>query len=97
VRLRLSVPAARDLQGIYDYVAKDSPRSARSVIERIDAVLDLLDQHPALGRPGRVEGTRELVVTRTNYVAIYQIDGEVIDILRVLHGRQQWPPAEDAT
>ena len=67
------------------------------MIERIDAVLDLLDQHPALGRPGRVEGTRELVVTRTNYVAIYQIDGEVIDILRVLHGRQQWPPAEDAT
>jgi toxin ParE1/3/4 len=92
VRLRLSAPATRDLQGIYDYVAKDSPRSARGVIERIDAVLDLLDQHPSLGRPGRVEGTRELVVTRTNYVAIYRIDGEVIDILRVLHGRQQWPP-----
>ena len=63
------------------------------MVERIYAVLDLLEEHAYLGRPGRVDGTRELVVTQTSYLAVYRIDGEIIDVARVLHGRQQWPPA----
>ncbi|MCP3417984.1 type II toxin-antitoxin system RelE/ParE family toxin [Bradyrhizobium brasilense] len=41
--------------------------------------------------PGRVAGTRELVIPRTPYVASYLVDGETVRILRVLHGAQMWP------
>jgi len=50
-----------------------------------------LAEHPELGRLGRVRGTRELVVTGTRYLLIYRVKGDEIQILRVLHGRQQWP------
>jgi plasmid stabilization system protein ParE len=44
-----------------------------------------------MGRPGRIEGTRELVISRTPYIAAYRIVGNTVRILRVLHGAQQWP------
>jgi toxin ParE1/3/4 len=50
-----------------------------------------LAAHPQMGRPGRVHGTRELVITRTPYIAIYRLSSEAIQILRLLHGAQQWP------
>jgi addiction module RelE/StbE family toxin len=46
---------------------------------------------PEMGRPGRIEGTRELVISRTPYIAAYRIAGDTVRILRVLHGAQQWP------
>jgi toxin ParE1/3/4 len=95
VRLRLSRLAVSDLEAIYEYIALDSLRSAWRTVERIAELLDLLEEHPYAGRPGRVGGTRELVITRTNYLAIYRIDGDVVDIVRILHGRQQWPPPAD--
>jgi addiction module RelE/StbE family toxin len=50
-----------------------------------------LVQFPEMGRPGRIEGTRELVISRTPYIAAYRILGETVRILRVLHGAQLWP------
>jgi plasmid stabilization system protein ParE len=44
-----------------------------------------------LGRPGRVDGTRKLVIQRTPYIAAYRVAGNTIRILRVLHGAQIWP------
>jgi plasmid stabilization system protein ParE len=44
-----------------------------------------------MGRPGRIEGTRELVISRTPYIAAYRIAGDNVRVLRVLHGAQQWP------
>ncbi|MEO8727435.1 MAG: type II toxin-antitoxin system mRNA interferase toxin, RelE/StbE family [Acidobacteriaceae bacterium] len=44
-----------------------------------------------MGRPGRIDGTRELIIQRTPYIAVYHVDSEVVRILRVLHGAQQWP------
>ena len=44
-----------------------------------------------MGRPGRIEGTRELVISRTPYIAAYRIAGDTVRILRLLHGAQQWP------
>lgn len=44
-----------------------------------------------MGREGRVEGTRELVIDRSPYIAVYSILGETVRILRVLHGAQKWP------
>ena len=54
------------------------------------AAARLLD-NPALGRPGRVPGTRELVVAGTPYILPYRVQGEIIQILHVLHGARRWP------
>ena len=56
----------------------------------VDAV-DRLAAHPAVGRPGRVPGTRELVVSRTPYVIPYRVREGVVEILRVVHARRRWP------
>jgi plasmid stabilization system protein ParE len=52
---------------------------------------DGVAEFPQMGRSGRIEGTRELVISGTPYIAAYRIDGDAVRILRVLHGAQQWP------
>jgi toxin ParE1/3/4 len=64
------------------------------VDDRIRVQVGRLARYPESGRPGRVAGTRELVIRlirRTPYVAAYRIAGDTVRILRVLHGAQQWP------
>ena len=46
---------------------------------------------PDSGRPGRVEGTRELVYPALPFVAVYRVTAEAVEIARILHGRQRWP------
>jgi toxin ParE1/3/4 len=53
-----------------------------------------LPEFPKLYRPGRIEGTREMVV-RSNFIVVYQEDAFTVRILRVLHAAQQWPPAQE--
>jgi toxin ParE1/3/4 len=59
--------------------------------DRIRAQVRQLLQFPETGRPGRIEGTRELVISQTPYIVAYRITGETVRILRVLHGAQLWP------
>ena len=83
--------AIRDLMHLRRHIARDNPEAARIMAHRIlDAVRSLL-RHPEMGRIGRLAGTRELVVTRTPYLVPYRIRPKVIELLRVLHGRQEWP------
>ena len=49
--------------------------------------------HPKLGRAGRIKGTRELVVSRTSFIVAYRIEGQRIEVIRLLHGAQRWPDA----
>ena len=42
-------------------------------------------------RPGRVPGTRELVIPRTPFVVPYRLKSDIIQILRVYHGAHRWP------
>lgn len=86
-----SVLARRDLHAIFDYILEDNPSAALGVLEDIEAAVGVLAEHPALGRPGRVEGTRELVVASLPYVVPYEVLRERVIILRVLHGARQWP------
>ena len=58
-----------DRDGIFDYIEEDSPRAAVVVDDRIRAQVTQLLQFPETGRPGRIEGTRELVISRTPYIA----------------------------
>jgi toxin ParE1/3/4 len=91
VRLEWSPFAIEDRDGIFDYIEEDSPRAAVVVDDRIRAQVTQLLEFPETGRPGRIEGTRELVIGRTPYIAAYRITGDTVRILRVLHGAQLWP------
>ena len=79
----------RDAQ--LDYIAEDNPLAAVAQGDRIDEQVDHLLLHPKMGRPGRKQGTRELVISRTPFIVVYRIKGERIELLRLLHGAQQWP------
>ena len=83
--------ASADRDAIYGYIEADNPRAALALDERIAQRAAQLLVHPLSGRIGRVQGTRELVV-RPNYLLIYNVDGETVHILRVLHVARQWPP-----
>ena len=91
MRLEWSPFAIEDRDGIFDYIEEDSPRAAVVVDDRIRMQVRQLLQFPETGRPGRIEGTRELVIGRTPYIAAYRITGDTVRILRVLHGAQLWP------
>lgn len=75
-----------------DGIAKDNSFAAISQDEQIEHQVDMLLQHPQMGRPGRRVGTRELVISRTPFfVAVYCLKGDKIQIIQLLHSSQQWP------
>ena len=80
-----------DRRSIYAHIEADNPRAAIMVDERIEAAVERLIDYPNSGRPGRVEGTREMVVRGAPYILPYRIEGGTICILRVLHAAQMWP------
>ena len=87
-----SAPALGDLTALHAYIAQHNPAAAeRAVLEIVESVEALLPDHPHIGRPGRVSGTRELVMPRTEYIVPYQVRNSRIQILRVYHGARQWP------
>ena len=91
MQLEWSIFAQADREAIFDYIEADSPQVAITVDDRIREQTEGLMKFPELGRPGRVDGTRELVIQRTPYIAAYRIAGNTVRILRVLHGAQIWP------
>ena len=91
MRLRWHRQALNDLNGIHDYIAKESPAAARRVVLSIRDQAKLLLQHPAIGRPGRLQETRELVISRYPYIVAYRERGDVIEILLVVHTSRLWP------
>ena len=86
--------ARADLLAIVDYISDDNPDAAQRLKDDIEAKAANLPGFPGMGRPGRVEGTRELVAW-ANYIIVYAEDAFTVRILRVLHAAQQWPPTED--
>jgi toxin ParE1/3/4 len=73
------------------YIADRSPRAAIAMGDAISGAVSRLKDHPRSGRPGRVKGTRELVVSGTPYVIAYRVETSAVVILRVMHGAQRWP------
>jgi len=83
--------AQSDLVSLLTYIANEDPSAALRVHDRIREQVRLLQTYPNLGRVGRVTGTRELAITDTPFIAVYQVLDSVL-ILRILHGAQRWPP-----
>jgi plasmid stabilization system protein ParE len=92
-RIRFSVAALGDLESIQTYIRADNPQAADSVRHRIIECIEMLATQPNLGRPGRVPGTRELVIAGTPFIAPYWLPRpNEIEILAVIHGARRWPP-----
>jgi toxin ParE1/3/4 len=73
------------------HIGKDSEQNAALVASRILKAVDLLQSHPEMGRPGRIAGTRELVVPDTSYIIPYRVRRERLELIAVFRGRQKWP------
>ncbi len=84
--------ASDDRNRIFDYIAEDNPSAALELDDRIEQQTDALPEHPELYKPGRVRGTREMVLT-PNYVLVYRIkrQASVIEIVRIIGARQRYP------
>lgn len=85
--------AIRNRDDLIEYIAKENPTAAIGQDQLIETRVAQLENHPGLGRAGRKQGTRELVISRTSFVVIYRVKPKAkrIEILRVLHSSQQWP------
>lgn len=87
--------AERNRESQLAYIAERNPRAAIDMGDAIEAAVARLADHPEGARPGRVRGTRELIVTGTPYVVVYRVEPSAVLILRVLHGAQRWPPQRE--
>ncbi len=85
--------AMQDREEIYDYIEADNPAAALALDELFAEKAGRLVDHLGLGRPGRVAGTRELVVHQ-NYVLVYDVVSDQVRVLRVLHAARRWPPVK---
>ena len=83
--------AIRHLASIREFIAKDSEQNAALVAKRILNGVELLKTQPEMGHPGRLLGTRELVIPGTPYIVPYRIRNARLELLAVFHGRQKWP------
>lgn len=85
--------ALKNLDDEAAYIAKDNPDAAREVVARIVRAVTLLPGNPALGHPGRLPGTRELIVPGTRYLIPYRVRPRLarIEILRVFHASRRLP------
>jgi len=92
MRIRWTKPAAEDLTAICDYVGEHgSPAAARRVALAIYEGVTSLGLFPQRGRPGRKEGTRELVIASLPWIAVYHLKEDLVEVIRILHGAQIWP------
>ena len=83
--------AVIDLEQISDYIFEKNPRLAATTIRRILESASESKLFPRLGRTGRKEGTRELVLTQLPYLVVYEVSEQSVTVLRVLHGARKWP------
>ena len=84
--------ALGDLVALHNYIATNNPRAADDMVRKIVGLVERqLPSMPESGRPGRLPGTRELVVPKTPYFVPYRIAGATIEVVRVIHGARRWP------
>lgn len=91
MRVRWLRVALANLKAEAGYIAEDNPTAADRLVQRIMRAVNLLGKNPAMGRPGRVSGTRELVVGDTPYIVPYRVRANAVEILRVFHAARKWP------
>jgi len=91
VRVNWLGAARANLIAVSEYIAQDNPDASAKTVVAITRAVESLKRFPAAGRPGRVPGTRELVVSGTPYIVPYRVRGNIVEVLRVLHSSRKWP------
>ena len=91
MQIKWLVQALKNLDQEAEYIASDNPKAARLVVQQIRDAVALLADNPSLGRPGRISGTRELVVNNTRYLVPYRVQGNNVEILRIFHTSRKLP------
>jgi len=89
VKIVWTEPARQDLRGIFEYIAEENPRAASALLTEIKERVTILQHTPQLGRKGRVEGTRELVLSGTHYLLPYRVKNQTLQILAVFHASRE--------
>jgi toxin ParE1/3/4 len=89
MRIRWTPPAAADLQSISDYLKEHHPQYRQPTMRKLYEKIRALTDAPYLGRPGRIEGTRELLFPPMPYIAVYRVHEGSIEIWRVFHTSQK--------
>ena len=93
--LRWSRFSVADRLAIFDYLDERNPQAASANDLAIEKQIERLRVFPMLGKTGRIEGTRELMIKGTPYFVAYQLERSTVRILRILHTSQLWPPGSD--
>jgi len=91
LRVRWTRGAEKNLDWIESYVARDKPGAAAETVLLVIDTVGLLAENPAMGRPGRVDGTRELIIPDTPFIVPYRVRNNVVEVLRVFHHSRKWP------
>jgi toxin ParE1/3/4 len=91
LRIRLTRLAESDLESVEAFIREENPPAAGPTVLRILDAIESLAEFPNIGRPGRMFGTRELVINRTPFIAVYRVSHDTIWVLRILHSARRWP------
>jgi toxin ParE1/3/4 len=91
LKIQITKPAATDLQEINNYIRQDNPAAAAQMVVRVLEAIEYLAKYPTMGRVGRVPKTRELVVSSTPFIVVYQVRQHILFVLRILHAARKWP------
>jgi addiction module RelE/StbE family toxin len=91
MQLRWTTPAANDLYNITQHIQDDNPAAALDVAGTILGGCESLTNFPHQGRLGRIPGTRELILPGLPYIVVYRVQDQVVEMVRIYHGAQDWP------
>lgn len=89
--------ALQNLEQEVAHLARDNPQAAAALVAQADESTRLLARHPDMGRPGRVPGTRELVLPHFPYIIPYRVKEQRVEIFRVFHTSRKWPQGFETT
>jgi toxin ParE1/3/4 len=91
VKIRWTAVAADDLKSVHEYLSERAPAHADAIVDRILSSIEVLERYPHMGRQGRLEGTRELVITGSPFIVFYRLRKNQVEVLGVLHAARKWP------
>ena len=88
--------ALKDLISIREYIEQDNPKAAVDLTKKIVLkIVEQLSRFQNIGKAGRINGTRELIIPNTPYIAVYWVKSDTVEVLRVLHTSIKWPDSTD--
>ena len=91
MRVRYTTRALAEIEHLQDYIGRHDPAAAARTARTIRARVATLADQPGKGRPGRLDGTRELAVAGTPHVVACRTERRSIVVLAVIHGAQERP------